>query len=126
VSRAAWKARPRREEIDALRAWYEELLQQLRPVARALGYALTAHGSLERDLELVAVPWTSTAAPARELAFAIGAAAGAEMHRLEAVEEYFQEGSPGSKPHGRLVWTFHLGPQPGPYIDLSVMPRSAG
>jgi hypothetical protein len=42
-------------------AKYELLIEPLRAVARSLGYALTVHGSLVRDIDLVAVPWTSDA-----------------------------------------------------------------
>lgn len=82
-------------------------------VARAHGYALTVHGSLARDFDFVAIPWTEDARPAEELAEAIRARVGGFVH---PPEEF-----PRHKPHGRLAWSIHLGS--GPYIDLSVMPR---
>jgi hypothetical protein len=46
-----------------------------RVVARSKGYALAVHGSLARDIDLVAVPWVEEAASAAELAEAVRAAA---------------------------------------------------
>ncbi|HEV3342608.1 MAG TPA: hypothetical protein VG125_19705 [Pirellulales bacterium] len=105
---------------------YEILIDPLRAEARRLGYALAVHGSLLRDIDLLACPWTEGAAPGAELAKAICLKA-AEINRHAILkppetDEYFRRGCPGFHPHGRLCWTFHLGG--GPYIDLSVMPRS--
>ncbi|MGE3840032.1 MAG: hypothetical protein AB7I50_00450 [Vicinamibacterales bacterium] len=103
------------------------IIEPLRARARELGYALGVHGSLARDIDLIAVPWTDDAVPARELAEALLEKAVAVnglawMHPLEAANEWHQNGcQPHGKPHGRHCWSFHLGG--GPYIDLSVMPR---
>lgn len=118
------KARPR---YEATRPKYEAMIGPIREKARQLGYALGVHGSLERDIDLIACPWTEEAVPAKELAEAIRQTAAehnggiAFMKSLEAEDEFHQNGCPGMKAHGRLVWSFHLGG--GPYIDLSVMPR---
>lgn len=81
-------------------------------VARELGYALGVHGSLARDLDVIACPWVETAAPAEELVEAIRAKVGGCLSTQ----------GPTERPHGRRAWSIHLGG--GPYIDLSVMPRS--
>jgi hypothetical protein len=115
-------------ERSANRAFekYELLIDDLRAVARELGYALGVHGSLARDIDLIAAPWTEQAVSAAELATAIQKCAeeknGQAFPTPHEDGEYFRAGSPGAKPHGRLNWCFHLGG--GPYIDLSVMPRS--
>ncbi len=94
---------------------YATLLPVLIPVARRHGYSLAVHGSMLRDFDLIAVPWTSTAKPAWRLAEA--------MRRK--VRGFWKEndtnGSRSAKPHGRRCWSIHLGG--GGYIDLSVMPR---
>ncbi len=100
------------------------LIVPLRETAREHGYALGVHGSLARDIDLIAVPWTGEACSQVELAEAIRRKAEevcgfAFLHPLED-RPFFHGGMPGSKPHGRLAWAFHLGG--GPYIDLSVMP----
>lgn len=82
--------------------------------ARTLGYALALHGSIQRDLDLVAVPWVDGAADPVQL--------------LAALCEEFDltvppVGDPEIKPHGRLAWSIPL--WWGAYIDLSVVPRLA-
>lgn len=110
---------------ERCRRAYEALIGPLRETARGLGYALAVHGSIARDIDLVAIPWTDEAVDARALALAIQDTA-QRVHGQAYMDpaetgEYFEHGCPGAKAHGRLVWSFHLGG--GPYIDLSVMPR---
>jgi len=106
---------------------YEQLIGPLREKAKELGYALGAHGSLVRDIDLIACPWTSQAVDAVTLAKALMKVAAAHgpcgiaFFGAHETGAYFRAGCPGGKAHQRLCWTFHLGG--GPYIDLSVMPR---
>ncbi len=92
---------------------YAFVVPHLAPRARALGYALAVHGSLARDLDLVAVPWTPEAAPAEELVRALMLALG--------WAEDDQPNGPTEQPHGRRSWSLPL--HAGLYVDLSVMPR---
>lgn len=106
----------RQEEIER---FIDEDLPALRAVARGLGYALAVHGSLARDLDIVAAPWVPEAAGAEDLADAIREAVnGAFGSTFHGVVE-----SKGSKPHGRRTWIVQTGHFAGPLIDLSVMPR---
>lgn len=105
---------------------YRRLIGPLRAKAREFGYAIGVHGTLQRDIDLIAVPWGTDAAPARELAEALFAVC--QMVNGYAAwswsmkgAEYTLDGCPGGKPHGRLGWVINLGG--GPYIDLAVMPR---
>jgi len=98
-------------EVSMLPWRYAFLYRDLVEVAREHGYALALHGSMKRDLDLIAVPWTGLAVSAEHLALALRDAAGAA----------FGEGDPHEKKHGRLAWSLHLGG--GPYVDLSVMPK---
>ena len=104
---------------------YEKLIVPLRDKAKELGYAIGVHGSLVRDIDLIACPWMKNAVPAPVLAEALRVVAeqvcGHAFMKPNESDEFFRAGCPGAKPHGRLVWSFHLGG--GPYIDLSVMPR---
>lgn len=43
-------------------------IERIRALAREVGYGLGVHGSLERDLDLIAIPWVETAASPQELA----------------------------------------------------------
>ena len=94
-------------------AYMVGIYPELAAVARDLGYALTLHGSLQRDLDVVAVPWREDAVPTLDLVRALG-----EVFDLEPNHSIDQ---PEIKPHGRLAWTLPL--WWGAYIDLSVMPR---
>lgn len=97
---------------------YPNALFMAREAARVLGYALTVHGSMTRDLDVVAVPWTADAADPEALVKAIEyAVEGYTSQRCDVQGLVY----PIVKPHGRLCWVIHLGG--GPYIDLSVMPR---
>lgn len=108
---------------------YRELIGPLREMARRLGYALAVHGTLRRDIDLIACPWADDAVSARALAYSLRAVAEAVCGRAyinpREDQQWQQAGSPGYKDHGRLCWAFHLTDQPnrGPYLDLSVMPR---
>jgi len=82
--------------------------------ARKLGYALTLHGSLQRDMDVLAIPWTEDACEPLELVKAL-----ADVFNLEPNHDITK---PTEKPHGRLVWTLPL--WWGAFIDLGVMPRS--
>lgn len=98
--------------------------QALTDVCRERGYALALHGTMDRDLDLVAVPWTEAAISAAELARAVGEhigwwKIGPNGHSLQQTAELMMNG-PVPKPHGRLVWTILYG---STWIDLSVVPR---
>lgn len=104
---------------------FEKLIEPLRARARELGYAVAVHGTVKRDIDLIAIPWTPEAVAPKELAEALRLKAlevhgAAYMKPPENDDPWHLDGCPGFKPHGRLCWCFYLG---GPcYIDLSVMP----
>ncbi len=108
------------------RPYYDMLIGPLRERAYELGYALCHHGTLKRDIDLVAVPWIREAADPQTLAEALrhvarGVIGKADMKWDETRQEFWRNGRPGDLPHGRLSWLIFLG---GPhYIDLAVMPR---
>ncbi len=104
-----------------------KLIGPLRIECRRLGYSLSVHGSLVRDIDLIACPWNPHAVEARELAEALrdvarGLNGGVAHHKGVEDSPWFHAGCPGGKPFGRLCWSYHLGG--GPYIDLSVMPKA--
>lgn len=111
-------------------AVYVALIPLLMERARKCGYALAVHGSLARDLDLIAAPWTEEAVSGEALVLELLAAGGwTGAHLLP--ESTDQEGkvarkagsAPDAKPHGRLAWSIHF--NNGLYIDVSVMPRAA-
>lgn len=96
-------------------------LENVRVAAREVGYAVAVHGSMQRDVDLVAIPWVEEARSPMDLIKAIVAAIpgsflstrGSEMEQTEQIP----------RPHGRLGWVIWFGGTKGTYIDLSVMPR---
>lgn len=98
-----------------------EVVEDVRRIAREHGYALGVHGSLVRDLDLIACPWTSRAKAPSTLVRAIE----------EGLDDFFLQppATPrkptASRPHGRLAWVFlRIGPRGPAYLDLSVMARA--
>ena len=110
-----WDKRMNKQAIkEAMPIGCLAFLPRVVKVAREHGYALTVHGSMARDFDFVAIPWTEEATPAEELVAAIIKACGTIFRQGE------EDATP--KPHGRRAWQLHL--CGGPYIDLSVMPRA--
>lgn len=95
---------------------YVSLYPALCEIARSHGYALTIHGTVGRDFDLVAVPWRDeNVSPAEALMQEIA-------ERAHAIYDVFGTGivGPEPKPHGRVAWSIMIGS--GSMIDLSVMP----
>lgn len=129
------------------RAKYALLIGPIRVTAEKCGYAIGVHGSLARDIDLIAVPWRRDAVSGNELAERIVRCVKRLLGKakrnpkamkvddwwekkgalLIPTEKYFRHHVVGPglrrrrKPHGRRCWSIHLGG--GPYIDLSIMPR---
>lgn len=106
---------------------FKLLREALTRVARECGYALAIHGSMTRDIDLVAIPWVENATSVEMLVESVLSAARALNGGMafmvddpNAVPFDFTKRNPEPKPHGRLSFAIHLGG--GPYIDLSVMP----
>jgi hypothetical protein len=110
-------------------AKFDALIDPLRAVARTHGYALAVHGSLSRDIDLVAVPWAEKVSPPDVLAAAIRDEADRVtgcafwINHDDADPNDHTKRNPAPKPHGRLAWSIHLGG--GPYIDLSILASPA-
>lgn len=101
---------------EQVRALARRIVRPLRERARTLGYALAAHGSLERDIDLVAVPWTAQAVAPDALANGLRAV----VDNLYPIGLEHGPSDKHPKPHGRLCWSWWL--RPWTYIDLSVFP----
>jgi hypothetical protein len=103
-------------------SFYAVTWAEIRVVGREHGYALALHGSLQRDLDVVAVPWTEDASDEETLVNAITEVVGGFVSPMHEMVE---------KPHGRRVWVISWGgaselgsSERATYIDLSIMPRS--
>lgn len=81
-------------------------------LAREVGYAVGVHGSLKRDCDLIAAPWTSEAVGNAELVEHLCAGLNARI-----------VGGPEYKPHGRVAVNLQIDGYFKP-LDLSIMPLS--
>ncbi|UTU07740.1 hypothetical protein CcrC1_gp056c [Caulobacter phage C1] len=99
-----------------VKALARRLIRPLRREARKLGYALAVHGSRERDIDLVAVPWTAEAVAPETLARAIRH----ELKKLYGLSDEVAPNRDRPKPHGRLCWCWWI--KTWTYVDLSVFP----
>lgn len=113
-----------RKESDAIRsaqqayisAILDHILPPLRRAAKAEGYAIAVHGSLARDVDLVAIPWADHA---RSPELLIGTVRGILAGIFGAC---YVSAEATEKPHGRKAWTFHSHTMTAE-VDFSVMPR---
>lgn len=112
---------------DELEAFYRSIIPNISAAAREHGYAIGVHGSLRRDLDLIAAPWIDGHSNIDDLARAIHKAACGLWQATYAW---------APKPCGRVAVSFpicwteksesfsnetNLG-----NIDLSVMPPGRG
>jgi hypothetical protein len=99
---------------------YVAILGLLHDVAYRHGYALGIHGTLGRDMDLIAAPWVDEAKSSRELVEAMAVMCGGRVYSMVDLGGGVIVDNPILKPHGREGWTIVLGG--GTYIDVSVMP----
>ena len=59
------------------------IIEKIRAIARAKGWAIGVHGTLERDIDLIAVPWTAEATDWYEMYFAIRHGLDLDAGRIE-------------------------------------------
>lgn len=88
-------------------AMYPELAE----IFRSHGYALAVHGSLQRDLDLIAIPWIDQVSDPQ-----------AVIDEVLATFAVSSSGQTGRKPHGRTVYTIAVGFGTCAF-DIGFMPR---
>ena len=94
-------------------AFYAWRIHELQAIAKSCGYAIALHGSMTKDMDVIAVPWTKRALRAQTMV----------RRMCEAMDLSFDhESNPSKRPHGRRAWSLVFDNGCG-YIDLSVMPR---
>lgn len=114
----AWKANTDLKRKYPTEKEFLTMLPVIRETARSLGYAIGLHGSLKRDFDLMAVPWTDDAVDSDDVAEAIMKVTGCVRWRVHC-----HQGN--AKPHGRKVYCFDWSEENienRGYIDLSVIP----
>lgn len=91
--------------------FYTCFIPAMREIAFNHGYALALHRSMNRDCDIILVPWTDEAKPPQAMIDKL-------RERLGAI---IPEGDPVCKPHGRRSWTLSMGGEM--FFDIAVMPR---
>lgn len=106
-------------DFGSLVCIYSQLLPRIRARGKRLGYAIAVHGTMRRDFDLLAVPWTEKAADPALLVRSISNMVGGYV-----IGRHNNKGvlcdKPERRPHGRLSWNICWGGRA--FIDLSVMP----
>lgn len=100
--------------------YYAQIIGPLREVARSFGYALAVHGSIKRDIDVIAVAWIEDAGRPIDLIEALRWKAESVLGWAGVITHTNTHQKPERKPHGRLAWEILLGG--GVYIDVSVIP----
>lgn len=93
---------------------FKIIIKPLQKCVKEYGYSLAVHGSLTRDIDLVAIPWEEKCVKSDELVDAITRKVNFYFKDIKVVK------CPHTKPHGRKSWAIHISEKI--YIDLSVMP----
>lgn len=89
---------------------YAALYSEFAELARKHGYALAIHGSLQRDFDVIAVPWVELPSEPRVVIDAIK-----KEFAVETVA------GPTLKLHGRICWSIVIG-FGETQLDFSFMP----
>lgn len=112
------KPGPRHRALPAL---YGAIYPTMADVGLEHGYVMALHGSMARDMDVIAVPWVEKPSDdgtlAEAVARALGAVAGDDIVVVPPE-------AGGIKPHGRRVWSIVL--DGGAFIDLSVFAPTTG
>lgn len=104
--------------------FYISLIPKIRAVGWKNGYAIAIHGSLKRDLDILAIPWTMKVSNTNLLVNEIAIICGGALKK-EKIQ----------KPHGRVAYNI-IFPQHRdilnyplwsvPFIDISIVPEIVG
>jgi len=93
-------------------AYAAAMYPELAAIFHRHGYALAVHGSLARDLDLIAVPWAETVSDAATV-----------LRDVTTVFALRLIGEPWKKNHGRMAYTLSCG-FGACAIDLSFVPNA--
>lgn len=91
--------------------YFGVLIIPLRHVADRCGYAIGVHGSLGRDIDLIAAPWRDSAVSAGRLIGELRKATEVIIG-FARVRDADKNCQPERKPCGRLAWSFYLKIEP--------------
>lgn len=100
--------------IDGKPVFYAVLYESMRKAALDCGYALALHGSMQSDMDMIAMAWVQDAKPVEELVAAINKCIGATVWAESNLKKS------GDRPYGREIYTLSI--MGSWHLDLSVIP----
>jgi len=100
-----------------LKKLYTSLIPTIKKVGKKHGYAMAIHGSLTRDMDILAVPWVENVSSEHILVRAVTKSVKGLLVDTREI-----------KPHNRVAYTILLtkysGTKGNPFIDLSIIQPS--
>ncbi len=89
----------------SLYAFYFEMIKQ---IGVKYGYNIVLHGSMNRDLDLIAIPWQETLGNREQMIDDIAFAIGGYVLMQNRTTENIDGVRYGAKPHGRIVYIINI------------------
>ena len=118
--------------IHAKPQLYTYCFIQLKEVAKEFGYNLVVHGSMSRDLDLIAIPWIDDPRPELEMIKALSYAVGGNIQN-ESIKALpggrnsyvidLNRGGYKRNESGDIIDPVEFTADPEYYIDISVTPK---
>lgn len=96
-------------DFGSLVCIYSQILPRIRAAGKEMGYAIAIHGTMTRDLDVLAVPWVEEAAEPLALVNMIADVVGGHVIGDRTDERGYISDHPTEAPHGRLSWNSKLG-----------------
>lgn len=113
--------------IHAKPSLYAYYFESLKATALRYGYNLVLHGSLNRDLDLIAIPWQKDLGDVDEMILEFSEQLGGRIMKQSEEDKH-------CFPHGRISYVINLNRgefthpnynDPQYYLDISVIPAAA-
>lgn len=129
-----------KKPIHAKPSLFAFYLEVIKEIGLKYGYNIVPHGSFNRDLDLIAIPWEEVLGDKEKMVDEICTIIGG--HVLDYSKHFATGGKRYSlKPHGRIVYVININrviemrcegflynikeySDPQYYIDLSIMPNT--
>lgn len=115
-----------KKPIHVKPSFYAHCFEVLKMIAKDFGYNLVLHGSMNRDLDLIAIPWEEEIGDVNKMIRMFANVIGGVPIDLDDNDKVLI--TQYKKPHGRIVYIINLnrgefkGDDPQYYLDISVMP----
>ena len=94
---------------------YADIYVRLGKFCYRYGYAVCVHGTMQRDLDLVLIPWAEDSISREEMI--------EKIRKKYDIRERKGWDKASDKPHGRKAYIVQLHGFEGGYLDISIMPR---